>query len=246
MNKLISYNYVAALYIFVFVGCSKSVTVFCNHGDKYIWNDLCILNNQWGAQHSTNPDHFQCIRYRDNRVNYKWLGSFTTVKGMPVIMAGWHYGKHGGWVTPYGKHNLPSKISENKKHHVHFTEVHEDKSTCIECLNCCVDIWLSRSKNGGNDGEVMVWGNYINQQPLGNKIGLYMGYEVWKGDAGGWMCVTFRKTGSWEVKEDMNSFINYTISQGWFNDDLYITGIECGNEIMQGEGSFTYDSCSIE
>jgi hypothetical protein len=188
--------------------------VYCNHRDIYALNDLRLLNNKWGAKNATNSDCFQCINSINNQVTYKWTGSYSKVKGMPVVMAGGHYGNPGGWATPKGMHNLPSRISDNEAHYVYFSETHINKGTYSECLNCCIDIWLSNSHRGANSGEIMVWGNYINRQPVGSKIGSFDEYEIWKGDAGGWTCVTFRKTGNWSVIGNMNTFINYTISRG--------------------------------
>jgi xyloglucan-specific endo-beta-1,4-glucanase len=231
---------------------------YFSHGQYFTWNGIVVLNNQWGRDYATNSDKYQVIRLTDdNKVqfDYKWAGNTSYVKGYPTFVVGWHFGNPGGWMTPQGSFGLPARISDNKAFYASISGTHYNNGTYTEIMNLSWDIWLANSSNpSGPNGEIMVWPWRQNQQPIGSlqATATIWGatWDVYRGtmSAGGysWTVVSYiRRSGTLSIGENLRDFINDARNRGWFSSSMYIVGIECGNEIIQGHGRFEYTSYTI-
>lgn len=250
---------IPALFVFAAVGTiAMASTTYTNHGDKFNWKNVIVFNNQWGRDAAANSDKYQHIVNNDNgsvSFQYKWAGSSSTVKGYPTLIAGWHYGNPGGWMTSQGSFGLPAKVSDNKAFATSVTGTHYNAGTYAETMNLSWDVWLADSSNPSYpSGEIMVWPWRVNQQPIGSKQETvsYWGasWDVYRGSmtSGGhtWNVVSFLRTSSTlSTGGNLRDFINECKNKGWISSNQYIVGIELGNEIMQGHGSFNYTNYTL-
>ena len=134
---------------------------------------------------------------------------------------------------------------------VNWTVYHTDTAGS-ERYNTAFDIWL------GADNEldpmepfteVMIWMYYVNQNPLGtynetitiwnSQFDVYAHYS----NSPPWSTITFvQKQKTWSFHNvDLFPFFDYLWNtKQWINGTQYICGIEAGNEIVSGTGSFTH------
>jgi hypothetical protein len=262
-SNMRSLRYSAALLglLTVLVFCARSVearTIYPNHGDRFTWNSLCVFNNQWGRQYA-NPGWYQRIVKEDNNTvswEYKWWGRTDKVKGYPTIMAGWHYGDPGGWMTPKGSKNLPSKISDQKAYATSFNASHTNIILGAETMNLSWDVWLASTNSPtAPKYEIMVWPWRKNQLPIGSKVGTVAmwnaNWDLYRGNTSSgattWEVFTFIRTSSTlNTGGNLRDFINYVSqTKGWISSSTWIVGIEFGAELIQGNGSFNIRSYSL-
>ena len=142
-------------------------------------------------------------------------------------------------------------MSSNPSIHADWSVQHQNQAD-YETYNTAFDMWL------GNDGEtnpsqpaveVMVWMNHVHQGPLGSYVetvnlagSTYDLYAYWGGSPA-WKVFSFiQKNGTWSYNNiDVFSFFNYLWhNKQWISGNQYIIGIEAGNEIIQGKGTFTH------
>ena len=93
----------------------------------------------------------------------------------------------------------------------------------------------------------MIWLNHVAQYPIGQKVDNINvwgeNWDVWRGNIG-WDVFSFVNTkGIWEVNNvNIMDFFEYLWEKkNWVDGRKYICGIENGNEVMDGEGGFTWD-----
>jgi hypothetical protein len=226
-------------------------TVYSNHNDIFDWKGYCVLNNQWGRLNATNPDWYQRTILEDDSTvsfEYKWDGNQYSVKGMPAVVAGWHYGTLGGYRTPMGMYNLPSRVSENISFIVDENVTHTNQGTYTEVMNLTWDVWFGSTENpDGPSHEMMVWPWYIHQVPNGELQGRVTvwgaEWDIYRGDItfgdDTWYCTSFlRVSNTLNTEGDLTDLIDVMVSRGWLPDDPFVIGIEFGNELVRGEGSF--------
>jgi hypothetical protein len=229
----------------------EAQTVYPNHNDTFNWNGYCVLNNQWGRLNATNPDWYQrTILENDSTVSfeYKWDGDQYAVKGMPVVMAGWHYGTLMGYRTPMGMYNLPSRVRENASFIVSEDVSHTNQGTYTEVMNLTWDVWFGSTENpNAPSHEMMVWPWYIRQIPNGSWLGRItkwgVGWDMYRGVAtsgnDSWYCTSFlRVSNTMNTGGDLADFIDEMVSRGWIPGDVFVIGIEFGTELVRGQGSF--------
>ena len=232
--------------------------VYNDHGQDFYWNDFSILNNQWGRKFA-NSGWYQRIVQEDNNTisfEYNWWGNTSKVKGYPAIIVGWHYGDPGNkYMTPYGFKNLPVKISDNQAFISGISASHLNFKN-YEKMNISWDIWIAWSNLPNAPGnEIMIWPWRNLQLPLGSEKGKVETVSIWgtkwdlysgiaTNNDNSWYVFTFvKQTNTLDIKGNLQEFINYIWkTKGWLSGEQWIVGIECGTEIIEGQGSWNINS----
>ena len=132
--------------------------------------------------------------------------------------------------------------------------VKHTKTQDFEQGNTAWDIWLSPidEPNPSYPGvEIMIWINHVAQYPIGSKtetVDMWGAqWDLWRGtmSSGGhtWDVFSFvKKYDTWSINnQNIYDFIGYLWKKNWVDGRRYIIGIEAGNEIMDGAGTYTYD-----
>ena len=220
----------------------------CN-ANSYIQeaNFAYYLNNQWGSG-AASQGYYQCLD--GTTVSYSWWsadGQDDNVKAYPAIITGWHW----GYMNGQGNAGLPVLLSSNPKIITNWSVQHVNTGN-YETYNTAFDIWLGgvgETNPGQPNTEVMIWMNHVRQYPLGNYVETInmwgSQYDVYAHFGGNpnWNVFTFiNKQNTWNwSNQDIFQFFNYLWnSKKWISGGQYICGIEAGNEIIQGAGSFTH------
>jgi hypothetical protein len=221
-----------------------------------MWNNLCVLNNQWGKEKALNTDWYQRVVLEDDNTisfEYRWDSRNYNIMGYPALIAGWHW----GYKTPMGAFGLPSRVGDNPSYIVSANLSHKDDGNYPEYLNVSWDIWLGTSDNPSSPSyEIMVWPWYTNQIPDGKLQGQITAWgaqwDVYRYKAGtdtggpAWNSFAFlRKTPTLQPAGNLGEFISYLRSRGWLQDNDRIVGIEFGTELGRGHGSFRINNYSL-
>ena len=220
----------------------------CNNGGMIqLQNSAYYLNNQWGAS-TAKPGYYQCLD--GTTVSYSWWsadGTDYNVKAYPAIITGWHW----GYVNGQGSANLPVIIYSTPSIMVNWAVQHTNTGN-YETYNTAFDIWLggiNEQNPSQPTTEIMIWMNHINQYPLGSYVetitiwnSQFDVYASWGGSPA-WHVFTFiQKQNTWSFNNvNLFGFFNYLWNtKQWIDGRQYICGIEAGNEIIQGQGTFTH------
>ena len=244
-----------AIILFLATAVAQARTIYTNHDDKFMWNSLCVINNQWGRENNLDPNWYQRVILEDDNtisIEYRWDSRNYNIMGYPGIIAGWHW----GYQTPIGAFGLPSRVSDNISYLVSADVSHTDEGTYPEFVNVAWDIWLAPSDNPSVPNyEIMVWPWYVRQLPDGtlqDRITLWGAewdvYRYLAGTGGGpaWNSFSFlRTTPTLQPAGNLGEFISYLHSRGWLPDDERVVGIEFGTELGRGQGSFRINSYSL-
>ena len=246
----------AVIFLFVSTAVTEARTIYTSHGCNFVWNNLYVLNNQWGKGKTLNADWYQRVVLEDDNTisfEYKWDSRDYYVMGYPAFIAGWHW----GYRTPIGAFGFPSRVGDNPAYIVSAKLLHKYEGTYPEYLNVAWDIWLGTSDNPSEpNGEIMVWTWYVNQIPDGQLQGQIIAWgaqwDVYRYKAGSgfggpaWNSFAFlRKTPTLQPAGNLGEFISYLRSRGWLPDNERIVGIEFGTELGRGQGSFRINSYSL-
>lgn len=211
-------------------------------------NYAYFLNNQWGSG-AAKPGYYQCLN--GYTVSYSWWsanGQDDGVKAYPAIITGWHW----GYVNGQGNANLPVLVSSQPTITVNWSVQHVNQGNW-ETYNTAFDIWLGA--NGETNPsqpttEVMIWMNHLHQYPLGsyvetiNMIGSQFDVYAYWGGSPAWRVFSFiQKQNTWSFNNvNIYGFFQYLWqTKQWIDGQQYIVGIEAGNEILQGQGTFTHN-----
>jgi len=235
---------------------STTCTICSNHCDSFAWNGFSVLNNQWGREYAE-PGWYQRIIKEDNGTvsfEYKWQGNSSKVKGYPAVIAGWHFAESSCNYIPSGDFGLPAMISENKAFNSGIKALHVKKGS--ETMNLSWDIWIVKSIPPDKPSdEIMIWPWRKNQKPIGEiiekKITLWnTKWDLYYGKNSitdpPWNVFTFvRRSNTLDTSGDLGDFINYLKEMEALKNDQYIVGIECGTEIIKGQGSWNIISYSL-
>jgi len=247
------------LFLFITAIC-QARTVYQVHDGNFMWNDICVLNNQWGRQRALNSDWYQRVVLEDDNTisfEYKWDSNNYNIMGYPAFVVGWHWGTLFGNRTHAGTFGLPAKVGDNPSYMVSASLSHKDEGTYPEFVNVSWDIWLGTNDNPKEPSyEIMVWPWYIRQIPDGILQGQITAWgaqwDVYKYKAGSssggpaWNSFAFlRKTPTLQPSGDLGEFIKYLREREWLSDDQWIVGIQFGTELGRGQGSFRINSYSI-
>jgi hypothetical protein len=171
-------------------------------------------------------------------------------------MAGWHYGTLMGYRTPMGTWGLPSRVGDHQPYVVSADLSHTDQGTYTEIMNLSWDVWFGTNDNPNVPSyEMMVWPWYVRQVPDGTwqaRIFLWGAqWDVYRGAVGSgsttWTSVSFlRTTSTLHATGNLGDFIGYMQSRNWLPADARVIGIEFGLELVRGQGSFHFNSYSLE
>ena len=246
----------AAIFLFVSTVVVEARTVYTSQDGNFMWNNLWVLNNQWGREKALNADWYQRVVLEDNNTisfEYKWDSRDYYIMGYPALIAGWHW----GYRTPMGAFGLPSRVGDKQSYIVSANLSHKNDGNYPEYLNVSWDIWLGTSDNPSEPNcEIMVWSWYTNQIPDGKLQGQITAcgtqWDVYRYkvgiDSGGpaWNSFAFlRKTPTLEPAGNLGELIGYLRSRGWLQDNDRIVGIEFGTELGRGQGSFRISNYSF-
>lgn len=211
-------------------------------------NYAYYLNNQWNAG-AAKPGYYQCLD--GTTVSYSWWsadGLDDSVKAYPAIITGWHW----GYLDGQGNANLPVLVSSSPTITVNWSVQHTNTGN-YETYNTAFDIWLGDNGDMNPSGpttEVMIWMNHVHQYPLGSfmeTINIWgQNFDVWAhfGGSPAWNVFTFvQQQNTWSFNNvNLFPFFNYLWNtKQWIDGRQYIVGIEAGNEIIQGQGTFTHN-----
>lgn len=166
------------------------------------------------------------------------------------MIKGWHWGyKYGE-----GAGGLPARIYDRPSL-ITSWNIEHDKTQDFEQYNTSFDIWLGPidDPNPSLPGtEIMIWLNHVGQYPIGNyreTVNIWgMNWDLWYGwvESSGtsWEVYSFvNQQGTWSINNaNIYDFFDYLWAQkNEVDGRRYILGIEAGNEIMDGAGSFTHN-----
>ncbi len=198
---------------------------------------LTFSARQWGRNSATNSDWYQRIIQEDNNTvswEYNWAGSSSSVKGYPVVMAGWHSGNPGGWMTSSGQKGFPSKISANRSYNTSASVSHSNAGTYREVMNLSWDVWIAWSSSPSAPGnEVMVWPWRVSQRPIGSRVGTVSlwgaNWDPYSGQASSgsssWYVFSFLRTSqTLSTGGNLRDFITNVRNRGWLSASQWIVG----------------------
>jgi hypothetical protein len=128
--------------------------------------------------------------------------------------------------------------------------------------NMAFTMWAVRALPASKDGishEIMIWNANGGQSPAGMRRGTLdaqgNSYDVYveenHGDASGhnpnvWTYVAFvARKPVWRGPLDLSVFLDYLLQQKILSPDHYLTSLELGNEVSQGEGIVEIQDFSI-
>ena len=259
MNQKRSRTIILSSILFAAAIC-QARTIYSAHDDNFIWNNLCVLNNQWGKEKALNTDWYQRLVLEDDNTisfEYKWDSNNYNVMGYPAFIVGWHWGTFLGNQIPSKTYGLPAKVGDKPSYLVSANLSHKNEGTYPEFLNVSWDIWLGKTDNPEKPAyEIMIWSWYMNQIPDGQLQGQIKAWgaewDVYRYKAGSspygpaWNSFAFlRKTPTLQPSGDISEFIKYLRSRDWLADNDWIVGIQFGTELGRGQGSFNIKNYSI-
>lgn len=233
---------------------TAEATEYWSHGSGFnIWNTR-VFNNQYGIGQAASGAYLGVVN-NNGKVSF-WYNGFdgtpNTIKVYPTLINGYHYGNPGG--KNFGPNNgLPVQVKQNKNLNVSISLSHGNQGPW-EQMNFSWDIWLSWNKdNPGPDNEIMVWfWRAGNQHPAGSYTGdvtiAGSTWELWSGKPSGcnWYCFTFiRKSGTTTISLNLRDFVNHLKNKTWVSPDIWVTGVEFGQEVMNGKGWTDVNSYSF-
>ncbi|WP_395343935.1 GH12 family glycosyl hydrolase domain-containing protein [Ningiella sp. W23] len=219
---------------------------------------LGILNNNVWNKHAADTDSWeQCLEMRsiDGNTQYGWSWSWPfgrrVIYSQPQIKIG-----ASPW-APEPKFNdaFPIKISELTE----FTVNHELEVYSNGNHNNVTTMWLLTQAYHGSKPrpdliavEVMIWtyATPAHFDPAGKKYSeLTIGDSIWEvwyekdwNDKSGvndnqWISLSYRADeSSMSATIPALKLLQFAISEGLINDELFIADIELGNEVMSGSG----------
>ena len=221
----------------------------CNNNEMIVLSSSTYyLNNLWGAS-TAKPGYCECLA--GTTVSYTWASvspGSKSVKAYPAIITGWHW----GYALGQGSANLPVIINSIPTIMVNWTVHHSDPGGS-EWYDTAFDIWLGGINEldpNQPSAEIMIWMNHVNQSPLGVYIETI---TVWNSSfdvyayfaiSPAWSTFSFvQQQHTWSFNNvNLFPFFDYLWNtKKWIDGNQYICGIEAGNEIVYGQGTFTHN-----
>lgn len=225
-----------------------------------------LYNNVWNKHADDSGAGVQCLESRtvDGSVQYGW--SWSWPEGKRVIYA-YPQIKRGSspWAPkPNSDARFPARISS-----LEALELVFDTETVTNGIhNLAASMWLTQEPINSDApnpsaiaAEVMVW-TYSTRghfNPAGKKAAEIMvdsaKWEVWVDrnwrDVSGvndnrWTYITYRSMeNSLSANIDLMKLLQYAVEQQLLSEDLYVSNLELGNEIMSGSGITWVKSFSV-
>lgn len=243
------------------LGCTDYLSVTTPNGTLY--------NNVWNKKAAGDQNWSQCLVKKsvDDKEIYGWSWSWPIknwpfavnhIYAYPQIKLG-----NSPWdPKPNTDERFPLKISAlNKLNISHDIDINTNGQH-----NLATSMWLvdSPTKLGKSSimAELMIW-TYSTPEhfnPAGKLYGIFKtdknDWEVWVyknwGDISGendnkWTYITFRAKNS-NLKNSFNALelIQYAIEKDIIKNELYISDIELGTEIMSGTGNAWVNSFNVD
>jgi hypothetical protein len=229
----------------------------CTDYLSLVVDDGVLTNNVWNKGAADQNSWSQCLESREfnGATQYGW--SWSWPRNKKVIYS---YPQIKRGVSPWAPipkfdERFPLALSAVEKMIISY-DVEIDTNGQH---NLATSMWLTDAPHTGTEpnssiiaAEVMIWTyatkNHFN--PAGKKYGSITSnnteWEVWYdknwGDASGensnkWIYLTFRaKESSLKTSFDVIDLLSYAINKNLITSDLFISDVELGNEIMDGEG----------
>lgn len=232
-----------------------------NNTNKKVWQKKCeawasfqtdelrIVNNNWGKIKGHNYPSKQCI-YQNmqdkNKFAWSWYWDADRygVKSYPSLI----FGKKP-WSDKSTYEKLPLSLSQLAKAEVEF----EVESQYEGRVNLLLEAWLTSSKRAkpyDRTSEIAIhlyqknWPGQGGEYYSTIKINQYT-FDVYinhamkvPNDSHSWSYISFVNTGKPIMAEkiDLNDFLNYALKEKMIVASEYLSSIELGNEIDQGQG----------
>ena len=221
-------------------------------------NDLYWQNNEWGSEKALN-DSWQCVEIINNnqaKLTYNWITNHSnnhSVKAYPHI---------GVWSNTTNK--LPIKISDNIPCISSWSTTHKTLNNSKEDRwDNMYDIWIRNTsdRNGERMIEIMIWLAYTH--PIdGQLMDTNIKFKTWRNQINNEQLIfdsyyavyddhTFptysfvsvsNNNYTWNVSNvDLNEMFQYLYNKGYVAGDQYISDINAGVEISDGNGQFLYE-----
>ena len=218
-------------------------------GDYKTFGSCWAWNNNFNDPNGGIQSSFGTGSYPEISVSFNFNSS--NLYGYPAICRGWHY----GW-SPTGDNLFPAQVSQLSSIPCQFSYSSGGSNMKGDFA---YDTFLRWDNAKGNPQcEVMIWGGH-NSWPIGNNTGYNVlshnniSYDIWEGynDAAGYYVYSFVPNGSVKWPEgslptsgslniDLKPFYqwlhNNRSGDGRFNINMYLDVVECGFEVVQGNG----------
>eukprot|EP00483_Globobulimina_turgida_P001147 UN01149 len=252
MNQPITFTVLFCILFGTSLSCSGQACD--NYAQLNVEGNSCLYinNNQWGASNA-NAGYCQCVSAGPPRVNYEFWAKDQTdnhVMSYPSIIDGWNFGQ---WTCGQNNGGLPFQVNANKTILTSWHVSHSNDAGW-EAYDVSWDIWMGDSANPKNpSGELMIWLANTNCQPAGSIHASNLQFwgttwDLWTGTGGaGTPIWSFRNTrGIWSVDNvNINDMLLYLMNNGLLQRNQWLIGIQAGQEIFQGKGTFTHEVYKI-
>ncbi len=223
----------------------------CQPWAVYQAGALLLTNNTWGAQKL--PDYKQCITVEKSTTkvvfgwSWHWQGKNDAVKAYPSITYG-----HKPWQQTSTTIRLPALVGTLPRLQVKYDLLTEATGV----YNVLLEAWITNTATPRPDNRVAELAIHLGQHNWpgmpGKRIKRIMigahSYDFYyepsmvvPGDTHRWAYLGFVYAGnepavSFQGQLDVKAFIHYLVQHGYLQTTHYISSIELGNEIINGEG----------
>lgn len=215
-----------------------------------------LINNQWGASKVKNGNYHQCVYHKNGTFGWEWSSPSRSygVIGYPEL---WMGTTAWGLKNEIKKPNYFKKLADLKKlKAVYDTEI----SANDKKYNLAFDIWLHSERIVAKENiavELMIWEDYQKFKPFGKNLGNFFTrfgeYELWKGQMSkpeinaDWTYIALVRKEKRRIGEvDLKEILDELISKRHIAENLYISSIEFGTEILNSSGNILVRKYDVE
>ncbi|MDQ2076266.1 hypothetical protein [Marinimicrobium sp. ABcell2] len=233
----------------IVVGCEDYQSLEIKHGVLY--------NNVWNKHADESGDGVQCLESRevDGSIQYGWSWSWPEGKRVIYAYPQIKVGSSPWDPEPRFDERFPKRISSLQRFELDF----DVETVTNGDHNLAASVWLTTEPIKGGEpnpsviaAEIMIW-SYSTEghfDPAGTKTAEIEidgdWWEVWVDrdwkDASGmndnrWTYVTYRsKEQSMSTTLRLLKLLEYAVEHQIVSENLYVSDLELGNEIMSGSG----------
>lgn len=219
----------------------------CRDWDSFRNSSVKLVNNIWGKMPDHHYQHLQCIYYKNGK--YAWSWHWPTerfgVKAYPALL----FGKKP-WYDNSTYQKLPIQLSQLETASVTFSTQQQHSGR----VNLLLEAWLTDSAEAVHYDRTSEIAIHLYQQNWPGQGGHHYGsviiddhqYDVYlnhnmkvPGDEHTWSYISFVNTGDAITKAtiDFKQFINYALEQKMIIPSEFLSSLEIGNEIDNGNGT---------
>lgn len=239
----------AFLFVTLFTGDSKYATwqQSCKDWNTFRNDPLKLVNNIWGKMPDHHYKHLQCIFYKNGQ--YAWSWHWPTekigVKAYPALL----FGKKP-WYQYTTHPQLPIQLSQIESVDIDFETDHQHSGR----VNLLLEAWLTDSAEAmhyDRTSEIAIhlyqenWpaqgGDYVDSVNIaGYPFDVYLNHQMKvPGDEHTWSYISFvnRNKAITKANIDFKDFLDYALEKGMIIPSEFLSSLEIGNEIDNGNGT---------